>query len=63
MTRDPVRAGTVSADPPQKHVIEEYRHQAQQVTCVCGWQGSTATVAGGASPWTSHVRESKAGKR
>ena len=26
-----------------KHVIAEYKHRAQTVTCVCGWHGSTLT--------------------
>jgi hypothetical protein len=50
-------------DEPLKHVIDEYRHSAQQVTCVCGWQGSSASDMGGPSPWTLHVRQYKAGKR
>lgn len=48
---------------PLKHVIEEYRHKLQHVTCVCGWEGSTASVVGAPSPWTLHVRQSKAGGR
>ncbi len=44
---------------PFKHVIEEYRHRAQLVTCVCGWQGSTASPLGERSDWATHVRESK----
>ncbi len=53
-------ASGVVAQAPLKHVIEEYRHRDQLVTCVCGWQGSTESVMGSASPWTTHVRESKA---
>jgi hypothetical protein len=54
---------SVPPDQPPKHVIEEYRHRAQQVTCVCGWQGSTAGDGGGPSPWTLHVRQYKVGHR
>jgi hypothetical protein len=38
-----------------KHVIAEYKHRAQAVTCVCGWQGSTATTDGRHSDWSDHV--------
>lgn len=44
-----------------KHVIEVYRHRAQEVTCVCGWKGSTAVGPNEPSDWTLHVRASKAG--
>ena len=27
-----------------KHVIDEYKHQAQTITCTCGWHGSSATI-------------------
>jgi hypothetical protein len=50
-------------DQPLKHVIETYRHQAQEVTCVCGWHGSTAGDFGGPSPWTLHVRQFKTARR
>jgi hypothetical protein len=53
------RARPPLVDAPLKHVIERYRHQAQHVTCVCGWQGSTASPRGDPSPWTMHVRASK----
>jgi hypothetical protein len=43
------------ADAPLKHVIAEYKHRAQTVTCVCGWHGSTAAPAGGQSEWSGHV--------
>jgi hypothetical protein len=42
-------------DSPQRHVIAEYRHRAQAVTCECGWQGSTEVRMGGRSPWQEHV--------
>ena len=47
-----------SAGPePLKHVIDEYRHRAQQITCVCGWQGSTAAPSGERSAWDRHKAE------
>lgn len=42
-------------DPPLKHVIDEYKHKAQTVTCVCGWHGSTAVAGSGPSDWSLHV--------
>ncbi|TMG24260.1 MAG: hypothetical protein E6H96_07585 [Chloroflexi bacterium] len=38
-----------------KHVIAEYKHRAQTVTCVCGWHGSTLTTDGRRSEWTDHL--------
>ena len=38
-----------------KHVIEEYKHRARTVTCVCGWQGGSEGLLGGRSEWTEHV--------
>ncbi len=49
----------VTTEEPLKHVIDEYRHRAQVVTCVCGWHGSTASPLGAPSAWTQHVRDSK----
>ncbi len=49
-------------DLPLKHVIDEYKHRAQTVTCVCGWHGSTASMPGKPSDWASHVAENR-GKR
>jgi hypothetical protein len=42
-------------DAPRRHVIEEYRHRAQTVTCACGWHGSTAPLPDGTSDWSKHV--------
>ena len=39
-SRPPVKPTTVE---PFKHVIDEYKHQAQTITCTCGWHGSSAT--------------------
>jgi hypothetical protein len=46
-----------SNDPaqPVKHVIAEYKHRAQTVTCECGWHGSTATNGMRPSDWSAHV--------
>ncbi len=44
-------------EEPLKHVIDEYRHRAQQVTCVCGWHGSTAAQYGEKSAWDLHKAE------
>jgi hypothetical protein len=44
---------------PRKHVIDEYRHKAQTVTCLCGWHGSTASVLGEPSDWALHVKENR----
>lgn len=45
----------VQGDQPLKHVIAEYRHQAETVTCVCGWHGSTHSLDGRTSDWSRHV--------
>jgi hypothetical protein len=42
--------------PPQ-HVIEQYTHRTQEVRCICGWAGSSATTGLGPSEWTRHVTE------
>lgn len=47
---------------PLKHVIADYRHRAQAVTCVCGWQGSSATTDGRTSAWSIHVAENRPAK-
>jgi hypothetical protein len=44
---------------PFKHVIDEYKHRAQTVTCVCGWHGSTVNSPAGPSEWSSHVAENR----
>lgn len=52
----------VQTEPP-KHVIAEYRHREQMVTCVCGWHGSSATGDANQSPWSSHVAVHRPTKR
>jgi hypothetical protein len=49
----------VAPEPP-KHVIEEYKHRLQQVTCVCGWQGSSASPDGVTSDWKTHLQSTRA---
>jgi hypothetical protein len=49
-------------DEPPKHVIDEYKHRAQEVTCVCGWHGSTAATYGERSAWDRHKAEFRTGK-
>ena len=44
-------------DQPPRHVIAEYKHRTQTVTCECGWHGSTASALGERSPWQEHVAE------
>jgi len=47
-------------EQPRKHVIEEYKHKAQTVTCVCGWHGSTLQPPDGRpSEWMVHVSENR----
>ncbi len=42
-------------EPEFKHVIDEYKHRDQTVTCVCGWHGSSATPDGQPSEWNAHL--------
>lgn len=54
------------ADPTPdaaRHVIDEYRHRAQTVTCTCGWHGSTASADGRTSEWSRHVAENRRSTR
>ena len=39
-SRPPIKPA--AANEPFKHVIDEYKHQAQTITCTCGWHGSSA---------------------
>ena len=52
-----------TAVEPFKHVIDEYKHQAQTITCTCGWHGSSATLDRGGSEWTAHLIEVRGKKR
>lgn len=40
---------------PFRHLIDEYKHQTQTVTCTCGWQGSSASPDGRTSDWKDHL--------
>ena len=42
-------------DDGPKHVIAEYKHRAQTITCECGWHGSTTAKPGGSSEWQLHL--------
>jgi len=48
---------------PLKHVIAEYKHREQTVTCACGWRGSSATGDANQSAWSSHVAVNRTTKR
>ena len=60
-SRPPVKP--VIANEPFKHVIDEYKHQAQTITCTCGWHGSSATIDRAGSEWTAHLIEVRGKKR
>jgi hypothetical protein len=55
MTVPPRPGAAPRAPEPLKHVIAEYKHQAQTITCVCGWHGSSASPDGRSSEWSAHV--------
>jgi hypothetical protein len=60
----PPRPGATPRPPePFKHVIAEYKHQAQTITCTCGWHGSSASADRGGSEWTAHLIEVRGKKR
>lgn len=52
-----------AVEPPFKHVIDNYVHKDQLITCVCGWHGSCAPGDRGASPWTEHLSLYRTKKR
>ena len=52
---NPPKSAALLTEEPLKHVIDQYVHRLQQVTCVCGWRGSSATNDGQTSEWTSHL--------
>jgi hypothetical protein len=59
--RLPLRRSTPPVEE-KKHVIAEYRHRAQEVTCVCGWIGSSSLMADGrTSDWSRHVAAYRTG--
>lgn len=57
----PPRRPVPDVETERKHVIAEYKHKAQQVTCVCGWEGSSASPDGRTSDWSRHVAASRTG--
>ena len=61
-SRPPVKPANGAVEP-FKHVIDEYKHQAQTITCTCGWHGSSATLDRGGSEWTAHLFEVRGKKR
>ena len=60
-SRPPIKPA--AANEPFKHVIDEYKHQAQTITCTCGWHGSSATIDRAGSEWTAHLIEVRGKKR
>jgi hypothetical protein len=59
-----VRSPKTPPPVPPAHVIAVYTHRVQQVTCTCGWQGSSAPrpyasrpldPRPGGSDWSDHV--------
>jgi hypothetical protein len=56
-------AKTATAPEPFKHVIDEYKHRDQTITCTCGWHGSSAQIDRGPSEWTAHLIEVRGKKR
>ncbi len=49
--------GSADGSAPVKHVIEEYRHRLRQVTCTCGWKGSS--LDSDPAGWKAHLAESR----
>src|SRR4029079_5443143 len=49
------RPAAQPVNEPLKHVIAEYKHQAQTITCVCGWHGKSSSPDGRTSEWTAHL--------
>ena len=62
-TMRPPRPSAQPVNEPLKHVIAEYKHQAQTITCTCGWHGSSQTIDRGGSEWTAHLVEVRGKKR
>jgi hypothetical protein len=54
-TMRPPRPTAQPANEPFKHVIAEYKHQAQTITCTCGWHGKSSSPDGRTSEWTAHL--------
>jgi hypothetical protein len=60
-----LRRNTPSAQAPEpvRHVIADYKHRAQVVTCECGWIGSSASPFGERSAWQEHLVERRPVRR
>ncbi len=43
------------APAPFRHLIERYVHRARQVTCTCGWKGSS--LDGADDNWKGHLAQ------
>jgi hypothetical protein len=54
-TMRPPRPAAQPVNEPFKHVIDEYKHQAQTITCTCGWHGKSSSPDGRTSEWTTHL--------
>jgi hypothetical protein len=61
-SRPPLKPANPTVEP-FKHVIDEYKHRDQTITCTCGWHGSSATIDRGGSEWTAHLFEVRGKKR
>jgi hypothetical protein len=46
-----------------RHVIDEYKHRAQTITCTCGWHGSCASPDGRTSDWREHLAATRVGPK
>lgn len=55
--------GQAEAATPPRHVIAEYSSSAGTVMCTCGWQGTSAPIHGGSSPWSMHVAQFRPRRR
>jgi hypothetical protein len=62
-TMRPSRPAANATTEPLKHVIAEYKHQAQTITCVCGWHGSSLSTDGRTSAWTAHLAANRSKPR
>ena len=50
------RPANRSGEPePLRHVIDQYKHREQTITCVCGWHGKSSSPDGRTSEWTTHL--------
>ena len=45
--------------PLFRHVIDQYKHREQEITCTCGWRGSSASPDGHTSEWKAHLASTR----